>query len=347
MIIIEALLITCLFALLATTSYCDCKRSTIPNKYLLCCGLAATLLDAVYYIMWAGSTFGLFVVNLLVLSIVGIIFYAYNLWAAGDCKLIFVVGATIPGRFYTFWGTGWGVSFYLIAFVFTLAFLYVVIESVVLGIKDKKLFQISFGHVDWIKALISYVFMVGVLSIIREIALLIVPELTEKAPFVFVAFCFILVLTMIRLQERMSAKTIAIICVVSWIALICFMIAGITQFHFSGNLISWVIVLLVMVLRLLADKYNYKVIPTKDVREGQILSASTVMSFAPSRVQGLPTGTSEDLRSRLTPDEADSVRRWASSSKGNQYIVIVRKIPFAVFISLGTVLFIIFEMVMA
>ena len=347
MIVIEALLITCMVSLLAITSYCDCKRSTIPNKYLLCCGLAAALLDAVYYIMWAGSIFGLFVVNLLVLSIVGIIFYAYNLWAAGDCKLLFVVGITIPGRFYTFWRAGWGVSFYLIAFVFTLAFLYVVIESVVLGIKDKRLFQISFGHVDWIKALMSYVFMVGVLSIIREITLLIIPELTDRAPFVFVAFCFILVLTMIRLQEKLSAKTIAMICVVSWIALIGFMIAGITRFHFSGNLISWIIVLLVMVLRLLADKYNYKVILARDVHEGQILSASTVLSFAPSRVQGLPTGTSEDLRSRLTSEEADSVRRWASSSKGNQYIVIVRKIPFAVFISFGTILFIVFELVMA
>ena len=347
MIIVEALMLTCLAALLATTSYCDCKRGIIPNKYLMGFGLTAVLLDAFYYATWAGSFFGLFVFNLVVTSIVGVLFYAYSLWAAGDCKLLIVVGISIPGRFYSFWGTGWGVSFYLVAFVFTLAFAFVVIETVVLGIKDKRLFEFSFGHVDWIKAFLTYLFMVGVLSFVREAVLLIAQGLIEKVPFVFVAFCFLLVLTMIRLQEKMSTKMLAMIGAVTWLALIGFTIAGLSQLHFSGSVISWVMVLLVMVLRVIADKYNYRVIPSKNVQEGQILSASTVMGFSLSRIQGLPTGMSEDLRSRITAEEAKSVQRWAASANGKPYIVIVRKIPFAVFISLGAILFISFEMVMA
>ncbi len=346
MIIVEALLITCLIALLATTSYTDCTSSKIPNKSLIICGSISVVLDSLYYCIWAKDLFFLFGVNLLVLITVGIVFYAYNLWAAGDCKLLFVVGLSIPGRFYTFWNVGWGVSFYLVAFVFSLAFIYIVIESIILGIKDKNLFKFTFGHIDWKKDLALYFSMVGMLSLVRVVILLILPKLIEKAPFIFVAISFILVLIIIHLREKMSVVVIVCLGIASWIVLIVLAILGKYQFRFAGSIFSWITVLVVMALRLLSDKYNYKAIPTKDVREGQILSASTVISFSSSRTQGLPKGTSEDLRSRLTSAEADSVHRWESSSKGQPYVVIVRKIPFAVFISIGTILFIAFEMVM-
>ncbi len=72
----------------------------------------------------------------------------------------------------------------------------------------------------------------------------------------------------------------------------------------------------------------------------------TALSFLPSRVQGLPTDSTEDLRSRLTPEQAESIRRWEKSKFGKPYIVIVRKIPFAVFIGIGTAAFLVFEVVM-
>ena len=54
-----------------------------------------------------------------------------------------------------------------------------------------------------------------------------------------------------------------------------------------------------------------------------------------SKVKGLPGVSSEDLRDRLSEDEAESVRRWGKTPKGQNTIAIVKKIPFAVFIAMG------------
>jgi hypothetical protein len=93
----------------------------------------------------------------------------------------------------------------------------------------------------------------------------------------------------------------------------------------------------------MVEKYNYQSIPTAEVRSGQILSAATVLSFAPSQVKGLPTNCSEDIESKLTEEEAASVRRWEKSKYGRDSVVIVRKIPFAIFLGIGTVAMLVLE----
>lgn len=58
-----------------------------------------------------------------------------------------------------------------------------------------------------------------------------------------------------------------------------------------------------------------------------------------SQVRGLPRITTEDLDARLSKNEAESVKRWEFSKYGQPTITIVRKVPFAVFILIGTLFF--------
>ena len=81
--------------------------------------------------------------------------------------------------------------------------------------------------------------------------------------------------------------------------------------------------------------YNYKTIPTEDVTEGMVLSGTDTLFMQQSRVKGLPALSDETLRSRITAEEADSVKRWGKSKYGKSEISIVRKIPFAAFLSIG------------
>ena len=69
----------------------------------------------------------------------------------------------------------------------------------------------------------------------------------------------------------------------------------------------------------------------------------SILLFAKSRVKGLPTFSTEDLKSRLSAEEVDSINRWSKTSSGQEAIVIVRKIPFALFIGVGTLLFAVWE----
>ena len=79
---------------------------------------------------------------------------------------------------------------------------------------------------------------------------------------------------------------------------------------------------------------------TSKVEKGMVLAYSTIVYFIPSTIKGLPKEkTTEDIRSRITADEAESIKRWETSKYGQPEIVIVRKIPFAIFISIGTVIY--------
>ena len=94
-------------------------------------------------------------------------------------------------------------------------------------------------------------------------------------------------------------------------------------------------------MRMISSEYNYKQIKTSEIKEGMVLSYATVASFSNSRVKGLPQITTEDIQSRISEAEAESIRRWECSKSGLQTITIVRKLPFACFISIGFILFII------
>ena len=99
-------------------------------------------------------------------------------------------------------------------------------------------------------------------------------------------------------------------------------------------IIHYLIVLAAMLLRLLISEYNYEEINTSNVKKGMILSMSDTMLFVNSKIKGLPTLSTEDLRSRLTDEEANSVVKWGKSKYGKKTVKIVRKTPFAIFISL-------------
>jgi hypothetical protein len=102
---------------------------------------------------------------------------------------------------------------------------------------------------------------------------------------------------------------------------------------------NFVSVVLLMLLKRFIEGFNYKMIAISNLRAGMILSYAAVVPFELSRVQGLPHTTTEDLRSKITQDECDSIKRWAGTNKGSDTIQIVKKIPFAIFILAGFILF--------
>ena len=107
------------------------------------------------------------------------------------------------------------------------------------------------------------------------------------------------------------------------------------------SLISYSLAILFILLKVFIDEYNYQTINTAQVKKGMILSLATTIQFTNSKVQGLPKPSTEDLRSRLSEDEATAVRKWEKSKYGAETVQIVTKIPFAIFISIGTICYII------
>ena len=346
MIICEALLLTNLIVLLANTSYTDCRESIVKNRTLAKCGIISLVLDGIYYAIFASDYLVFAAANLLLLSITAIAFYCYHLWAAGDSKLLFIVAISIPGRFYSFWDIGLWSSFAIIVLTFSIAFIYVIIESVVLGIKNKNLFKLTFGRPHWIESIVSYFSMVGSIMLVNLLLSLLLKETYNSDAVLGTAINFLVVLSLIHIRNKVRFQPLFCYTIALWLLILALVLFKVIHLSATLDVKSWLLVLCIMAVRMVAEKYNYRTIPTGEARKGQILSAATVIGFKPSRVAGLPSGITEDLRSRITDEEAESVRRWEHSALGQPYIIIVRKIPFAAFIGIGTILFLIIEVAM-
>ena len=100
---------------------------------------------------------------------------------------------------------------------------------------------------------------------------------------------------------------------------------------------------LLMLFRSSAEKYNYKVVDVSELKPGMILSIASVLSFAGSKTQGLPTFSTEDLKSRLSAEEVENIKLWSKEKAGRDSVIVVRKIPFVLFIAVGTMAFMVLE----
>ena len=158
---------------------------------------------------------------------------------------------------------------------------------------------------------------------------------------VFITACdFLAVLSLMRLKAKMDKKLVVASSVLIWSAITIVYGADFSNvIKGKISLNSWIIVLFVMLMRMISEKYNYRQIAIDELEPRMIPSACTVMQFQQSKVQNLPTCMTEDLRARLTVEQVDAIKRWKNSKNGKESIVIVKKIPFAIYISIGTILF--------
>lgn len=336
MVFLELALIGCVLYLGIMASISDCRNSLIPNVLLLRVLPIVTVLDIVYYGVFVRDIIPEFLFNFVWVSIFAVVLYLYNLWAAGDSKLLVVLTLALPARFYPYAVIGPFPGFVLIVMIFSIAFLYVIAESIVLGIKNGDLFTIRGTSLDFKALVVSYFFMVGSMTLCNRILMKTLAPVLSRTGMLIVAIDILIVLSLQQLRDRLSSKRMIIVTVGIWCILILGRLySGMQAIRIPVDFRSWIIVLMVMLFRLSAEKYNYQEISIDNLKPRMIPSAMTVWQFSRSRVKGLPTCATEDLRARLSEEHIESIRRWKDSKQGKETILIVRKIPFAIFIFLG------------
>ena len=347
MLIIELLLFGCIIFLGVRASISDCRNSIIPNRLLLGTAPVILALDLVYYGFFARPYLSYALINLLFIAIFCFFLYSFNLWAAGDSKLLFLLTLAIPARYYTYWVLGPFPGFILLVIIFSTAFLYVIGDSVKQGIKQGDLFDLSSVRFN-VKALLwSYFFMVGTLTACNFVLIPIIGSIFTNGGLLLTAIDFMIIFALRQFREKINDRNQKIAAIILWAVLISLQVFNIIpRMRYGIDLKSWCVVLVVMLLRFIAEKYNYQEIKVNELKPRMIPSAYTVLKFRTSRVKDLPTGVTEDLRSRLSDIEIEAIKRWKNTKQGSDTIIIVRKIPFAIFIFIGTVLFLILEVIL-
>lgn len=346
MIFLEAFLLSVLMVLFVHTSVSDVKYGIVGNKSLIVALCLGGLCSILYYALYSKDCLYAYSINLAVTIIISVLLYAFGIWGAGDSKLLILTILLYPARLYCIGNNSVASSFLLIAIIFITAFLYTVADTLYLGIRQKNLLRIQKLGVEWKSVLKGFLFLYFVLSLLNRGIAVLLPEYLAEDEILLTAIHFVLILIGMKLEEKANWKAIMFLAA-AWglcIVLSSQFLPGFNAFRIKWS--AYLVVVMLLFFRMISDKYNYKTIPVSELRPGMILARGSVLGFVQSKVQGLPSFSTEDLRSRLNQSEVDSINRWAVSKYGQESITIIRKIPFALFISIGTVIFTIVEVML-
>ena len=102
----------------------------------------------------------------------------------------------------------------------------------------------------------------------------------------------------------------------------------------SVNWENYILLLALLLCQMTIRTTIYEEIAVADLKAGMILATFSSLLMQSSVTKGLPGVSTEDLKSRLTNEEIESIRIWAKATRTTS-LTIVKKIPFAVFISVG------------
>lgn len=327
-------------------SITDFKNQKIFNKTLIIAIICSLLTYVILYKEIETQYIISFILNLIIGIIISFLFFYFEIWAAGDAKMFITTLLMIPYEFYGANEKNIFPGMQLLIIIFSIAFIYVIIETIILSFKnEKKVKTIDIRTItkkDIIDLLLQYFMGYFFIIFINNITIQFFEQF-RKYNELLMFLCNMLLLMFLykRVNERKTTMKLLIIFIIC--NFLYYIIFGFQIY--SINLKYVAIVAIIMVLRVVSEQYNYKEIKVKELQPKMILSYESIISFYGSRIKGLPTTTTETTKSRLTQEEVESIKRWSKTKIGKDTIVTVRYMPFAPFILTGEILFFIVKII--
>lgn len=327
--IIILVLIGCCIA-----TFSDFKYGKISNKVVLVYGIAPIICNWLR-IAFEGEWVS-YIINSMCVIIIAVILYIFHVWAGGDCKmLVFIALATPDSYYWNYFGIEYNFCF-IYAFIFSFGFIFICIDNIKLFVQKRCDVNNQEILKTFKKRIKNYIRAIIYISAIGHIYYLCVYPYADIPAVLFTFVCIICVLAIGKIKIFCNKLIVGLVALFD-IAL--FIITG--DMIISSMWYTYLITLTLMALRSISEVFNYEDIDSKNVKQGMILSQETSILLQRSKVKNLPGISDETLKSRLTNEEADAVRRYGKSKNGLEYVRIVRKIPFAVFITSGLCVYIV------
>lgn len=311
-------------------TYTDINYQTIPNKLILISGGISLLTVSMYYIFFARAFVIQFIINFLIMTAVSLILFFSHSWAGGDCKLFIVFAMAYPARLYISNGNSSLTLFYTVCFSFAVGYFYLLVVYLYNFCRkdnrpDKKDILLNLKNF-----LCNYASVIIYIAAFQLFFVLILSRFFELPAIVYLFTSFIVSYAVGSFKILKNRIVLIPLTVIVIIVSIIFKIVPV-----STNIFSYVIVFLFVLAKILITGNNYKMIQTEDIKKGMILSFASSLGFEKSKIVNLPPVSHEDLRSRLTSEQAEAIKKWQKTKSGKDTITIVKKIPFAIFIFIG------------
>ena len=330
MIIIESTMLILLLSFGILASISDFKKGKVYNTSVVVFGSAAIILDVVYYSVFVTDVFLDFVLNYCVAAVIALALFLMKCWAGGDTKLMLVLALLYPGRLYLSVNSNIITLCIAVVLSFYLGYFYLVFHTFFLYFSGAEKLQWTAVKKAVCSILLAYIKVIPYIVALDLLAfsiraVFVLPLLVKFALSVLISYCVM----KYALLNKVIWIPLAVIDLVLCIVL--------KFFPFSLNIKSYILVLVLIVLRVISEPLNYRTILASSVEKGMILSSysSILLMNAPKKI--INRVSKENLDDRLTEEEASSIRAWGKNT--DIHLQIVRKIPFAVFITAGFIFY--------
>lgn len=326
---IEIIMGLALVSLGIITSVTDTKDGRIYNRTLLIYSAAGILLDLVYYGYFASDLFFLYMANFVSTALISLILFYTHSFAGGDCKLTFVMALLYPANYYLMYGKTKITLFLVLCIAVLFGYFYLLGFSICSLIKGKTKLTKQYVKESLKTFLRSFISASGYISLINVLAAV----LTNQGIVVNRWLLRILCMAGAWMVGRNPAlKKWPLVLGIYITAALTGAWIGFVPFSFDPA--NYVLVVVLLLCQMTISVNQYEEVEISHLKKGMILSSFSSLLMQNSRVRGLPPVSTEDLKSRLTEEQVESIGRWAKSRKVST-ITIIRKIPFAIFIFAG------------
>lgn len=322
------------------SSITDFKDKKIYNKNII---IAISISICTYTILWKQLEIEYitnYIINFIISIIIAFLFFYFKIWAAGDAKLFLAIIFMIPYEIYESDSRNIFPGLYILILIFSIAFIYIIFETIYLWIKDKEKIEkikiLKNDKSDIKEFLIKYFMGYFIILFVNNILIKFFEEFRINNSGL-IMLCNMLLLIFIYQIINTKKKELIVLGVFFIANIIYYIIFGFIVYEINIKML--LIVIAIMLFRNVSENYNYQEIKIEDLKPRMILSYQSVFQFYNSKVKGLPQTTTENTDSRLTQEEVESIKRWSKTKKGKETITIVRHMPFAPFMLLGNVIF--------
>ena len=329
MIIIEFLFIVAFILLGIITSVSDVRDGRIYNKTLLGFVLSGIVLCVIYYGYFARDLFGLFMINFGIIALISLILFYTHSFAGGDCKLTLVMAMLYPANEYLVYGKSDVTLYFTLCLAILYGYFYLLFFSIYSLVKGRTRLTREYvkGYLEnFFKSFLSasgYICLINLLFVILNLYGIYANQWIIRI--VCMVFAWMV-------GKESKLKKWQIVVGIYVIDIVIGLLLGFVPFSFNPE--NYILVIFLLLCQMTIRTSLYQKVKVCDLKRGMILSSVSSMLMQNSRVRGLPPISSEDLRSRLTEEQVDSIGRWASS-RNIIAVTVVRKIPFAIFIFAG------------
>lgn len=271
------------------SSFSDFKYGKIYNRQIIVLFGLGVFIQGTWLVLFSSHMILMYLSNLIIGTCLGYFLYYYNIWAAGDAKLYSLFLALVPMVIYPENGLNIFPEFIILVVIFSLGFLYIALDTIYLFLQELfsglsvDLQKSSFSTKALLKMLPLYIFSYIFALIYNDLLLRYIPDFYMSNIGILKFLNFIIIFMLL------SKNVSKIFYIIGSFGGIIYLIIRFTLLNLGGpfviNISTLIFVTVVILVRYLAGRYNYKRVNCTELKVGAVLSYGTIVSFLNSKVK--------------------------------------------------------------